>query len=435
MMNMDNEIYDVIVVGAGMAGLAAAKALHEEGKKYLVLEATDRIGGKVCSKISEDSSRYFELGAQFVNKDMTEIVSLIEAAGMHLEKARIPQKIVVISDKSKDDIHLDFNDIFEIIKDLTETDFNAQPLSELIDKYVDNKRKRQIIKSFVAAETTVNSKYINVGALKELISRITTIANELEYQPSGPLSRVIRYLETILDDEAIRYLEPVVKVKETDTGYTVITSNKTKYRAKALIFAVPPTSAARIKFNRPLADHYDRYLKSYVDGAVIKMTFVYDQPFWHEQMIKGKKKEVYGVIYSANEGVNLMDSSKEDGENCLTLFIGGDKAKELSDVPTEVKEFFAMERLIEVFGEEAEEYKDFEISEWLDSPYYGGGYGALVHYKGEPEAAQHLKEPFNNVVFASTELAPQFPYFMEGAILSGQYAVNRILEGMAKDVR
>ncbi|WP_423188426.1 flavin monoamine oxidase family protein [Alkalibacterium sp. f15] len=429
MMNTKMSDYDVIVIGAGLAGLTAAKALHEKGKKYLILEATDRAGGKVSSKVSEDSSRYFEQGAQFVNKDMTEIVKLIEEAGMTLEETHIPEDLVVISEKSREPIRFDFKDIPAMLREVAETESASQSLASLLDKHVGNKRKRQIIKSFVASETTVNSDYINAEALEDLVSRITTTNNELNYQASGPLSRVVRYLETI-NEEAIRYLEPVVKVKAIENGYILKTKNKTKYHAKALIMAVPPTAAARIEFSSSLAEHYDRYLKSYVDGAVIKMTFVYDDPFWREQAIKGKKRTVYGVIYAANEGVNVMDSSKAEGENRLTLFIGGDKAKELASVPIEVKEFFAKERLIEVFGDEAEMYKDYEISEWQGSPYCGGGYGAMVHYKGEPKAREHLKEPFNNLVFASTELGPQFPQFMEGAIRSGQYAAKRLVEEM-----
>lgn len=427
MVEKQTSEYDVIIVGAGLAGLAAAKAMKEEGKSYLLLEATDRAGGKVFSKISEDTSRYFELGAQFVNKDMTEIVKLIKAADMDLSRTQIPEDLVVISDKSKEPIHLDFKDITDALGAMNDIHFDSSPLDELLDQHIENKRKRQIIKSFIAAETTVNTRHLDAKGLKELVSRITTTNNELSYQASGPLSKVIRYLEAVSKDE-IHYLEPVVKVKQTKTGYTLKTKNKTKYHAKSVVMAVPPTAAARIEYSSGLADHYDRYLDSYVDGAVIKMTFVYGTPFWREKTIKGKKRPVYGVIYSASEGVNLMDSSKEEGENRLTLFIGGDKAKELADVPVEVKEFFAKERLIEVFGEEAEDYKDYEISEWQQSPYYGGGYGAMVRFDGEAEAHKYLMEPYQNMVFASTELAPEFPQYMEGAIRSGQYAVKRLIE-------
>ncbi|WP_368645764.1 flavin monoamine oxidase family protein [Alkalibacterium putridalgicola] len=432
---MENQVseYDVIIVGAGLAGLSAAKVLHEEGKSYMILEATERPGGKVYSKTSEDTSRYFELGAQFINKKMTEIVKLIEETGMTLTRNEGTQSSIVISDKSKELINLDFSDITDTLGAISGEHFDSKPLDQVLEKHISQKRKRQILKSFIAAETTVNSRYINAEAMKNLVSRVTTTTSGLEYQASDPLSNVIKYLET-LNKDAIHYLEPVAKVKETKSGYTLKTKNKAKYHAKAIIMAVPPTAASRITFNTTIADHYRPYLESYTDGAVIKMTFVYDTPFWRERDIKDKKKSIYGVIYSAHEGVNLMDSSKESGENRLTLFIGGDKAKELADVPIEVKEFYARERLIEVLGEDAEHYKDYEISEWQHSPYYGGGYGAIIHHHGIPDANKTLREPHRNMVFASTELAFDFPLFMEGAVRSGQYAAKRLLEKMSENV-
>lgn len=425
MMVSTQKNYDVIVVGGGLAGLSAAKELHDLGKNYLVLEATDRLGGKVYSKVSEDTSRYFELGAQFLSKEMKETIKLVEESGMTLKETRIPDNLVVISEKSKEPIRFDFKDIPEMLKTVTEIDSEPQSLDSLLDKHVGNKRKRQLIKSFVAAEATINSQYINAEALKELVSRITTTNNGLNYQASGPLSQMIRYLQTINDD-AIRYLEPVEKIKENEQGYTIRTKNKTKYHAKAVILAIPPTAALHIRLSDTLKNHYENYLKSYTDGSVIKMTFVYDDAFWREKTIKGTQKSVYGVIYTANEGVNLMDSSCRDDEYRLTLYIGGDKAKELSSVPKEVKEFFAQERLIEVFGEEADTYRDYEISEWQDSPYTGGGYSAMIHAEGDIDAVLHLKEPFNNIIFASTELDDRFPRFMEGAVRSGQYAVKQL---------
>ncbi|SFB99484.1 Monoamine oxidase [Alkalibacterium subtropicum] len=433
MMENQTSEYDVIIVGAGLAGLAAAKAMHEEGKSYVVLEATDRSGGKVCSKVSEDSSRYFELGAQFVSEEMTEMVKLIKEAGMVLTRTEGTQDNRVISDKSKEPIYLDFHDITDTLGAISGEHFSSKPMDQVLEKHISQKRKRQILKSFIAAETTVNSRYINAEAIKNLISRVTTTTSGLDHQASGPLSNVVKHLES-LNKDAIHYLEPVVKVKETKSGYTVKTKNKSKYHGKALIMAVPPTAAARITFSSALADHYRPYLDSYTDGAVIKMTFVYDKPFWRESAVKGKQKSIYGVVYSAHEGVNLMDSSIKGGENRLTLYIGGEKAIELADVPTEVKEFYARERLIEVLGEDAENYKDYEISEWQQSPYYGGGYGAIIHHHGLPDANEILREPYHTMVFASTELATDFPLFMEGAVLSGQYAAKRLIESMSESV-
>ena len=102
--------YDVIIVGAGLAGLAAAKALGENGINYMIIEASSRAGGKVISRERPDRSRFFELGPQFVNEDMTEIVELIQEAGMDLRETDITSDSVEIDGSNKKAVELAFID-------------------------------------------------------------------------------------------------------------------------------------------------------------------------------------------------------------------------------------------------------------------------------------------------------------------------------------
>lgn len=424
-----NQPVDVLVVGAGLAGLSAAVKVKEEGLSFVTLEASERAGGKVYTEFSEDGKRFYEQGAQFVNKDMSEMISLIKESGMAIEQTAISEDSIVINEKNKKAIKLSNQEGEQLLDDLNiESD---DPLSEVLGQSVDNKWKKRMLKSFIAAETTVSSEHINAQSAGKLVSRITTHQNELNYQASGPLNNVIRHLEKQLN-ESIHYCEPVIEIKKEEKGYLVTTENNNTYLAKGVILAIPPTVANRIEFSPDLDSHFGSALDSYLDGAVIKLTFVYDDDFWRHHKVNGKEKKVFGVIYVGNEGVNVMDSSKGDDENRLTMFIGGDKAKDLVNVPPQVRENFALDRLMEVFGEKAEEYKDIEESMWVDSPYYGGGYGAMVHADGDENAQEILSRPYEQVVFASTELAPEFPHFMEGAVRSGKQSAELLIENFSK---
>lgn len=420
----ENKPVDVVIVGAGLAGLSAALKVKDEGLSYVVLEATERAGGKVHTEISEDGKRFYEQGAQFVNSEMTGIVSLIKESGMELEHTDISEESIVINEKNKRVIELRESEGEKLLDNLSIT--SDAPLSEVLDQSIDTKWEKRMLKSYIAAETTVNSEHINAKSAGKLISRITTHENELKYQANGPLNNVIAHLEKQLD-EAIHYCEPVVLVMRSGGKYEVRTENNNVYTAKAVVLAVPPTVGTRIELDNQLESHFGRALDSYLDGSVIKLTFVYADNFWSHHKVNGKEKKVFGVIYVGNEGVNVMDSSKGEDENRLTMFIGGDKAKDLVNVPPQVRENFALDRLTEVFGDTAEEYKDVQESIWVDSPYYGGGYGAMVHTDGNSDAELVLGKPFEQVVFASTELAPKFPYFMEGAIRSGRQSAERLI--------
>lgn len=421
------ESVDVLIVGAGLAGLSAAGVVKEAGKTFTVLEASERAGGKVYSEESEDHKRHFELGAQFVNHDMTEMIQLIKDSGMNLIETNLSEKSIVINEKNKRPINVSMNKENNLLDGYTIE--SHAPLSDVLGQVIKDRWEERVLKSFIAAETTVNSSHINAEAARKMISRITTQENELKYQADGPLNTVVHFLENKLDGN-IFYHDPVVSVEKTGEVYRLTTENDNTYQGKALIMAVPPTVAGRIQFPDDVTEHFKSALDSFIDGAVIKLTYVYDDDFWRHYAIKGREKKVFGVIYVGNEGVNVMDSSKGDEENRLTMFIGGDKAKELVNVTPEIRENFALDRLVEVFGDSAEHYKDIEESIWVDSPYYGGGYGAMVHPEGDEDAVEVLSTPYEGIVFASTELGMAFPYFMEGAVQAGRENARLLLDSL-----
>src|ERR1700744_4906279 len=73
---------DVIVVGAGIAGLAAARTLAEKGARGALVEARDRVGGRIYTLPSETGGLHVELGAEFVHGLPPELIDLIEEAGL-----------------------------------------------------------------------------------------------------------------------------------------------------------------------------------------------------------------------------------------------------------------------------------------------------------------------------------------------------------------
>lgn len=422
---MNQEQLDVIVIGAGLAGLSAARSLKEKGLSYKLLEATDRAGGKVQSKVSEDRSSYVELGAQFVNDDMTEMVQLIKESGMKLDDTYIVEDAIIINE-TKDEVgHIDFDHHAKLLEDRSFR--KNHTLSEVVDEVIEDDVEAKAMKSLVASEFTVSSDYINPKALKRLIGNITLEEDEVKYQASGPLSQVIDHLVDISKANLL-FEEPVKEISEVEDGYAVLSKTGQTFKTKAVIVAVPPTVARRIQFSERLKEKFQPALNSFIDGAVIKLTFTYEEPFWREITINGEKKKLFGVLFGEEEGVNVMESSKKLGENRLTMFVGGDKAIELTRVSHDKRIEFAVNRLAQVLGERVEDYKSIEEKVWVDSPYYGGGYGGITHYGGALDAKYTLKEPYQNIVFASTELAPAFPQFMEGAVLSGKYAVRQLLK-------
>ncbi|QDI90766.1 FAD-binding protein [Salicibibacter halophilus] len=416
---MASKKYQTIVVGGGLAGMSAANTLHNKGIDYKVIEASNRSGGKVLSD-RQNADVFFELGPQFVNKDMTEMARLIKASGMEIKETDMPENAISISSMNQEIDNLtDFDTRLD--------DWDGQVderLSALYDRFFDDEGVKKIISSNQAELLNIHPDHISARALKEVNARYESEMSDLTHQSSGPLNQVISYLEKNIAGN-IFYNEPVQQVVETNEGCTIITGAG-EYEAASVIVAVPPTVASRISYSPNLKDQYQEALNSYTDGAIIKASWVYRQPFWHNHLVNGEVKRIQEIIYTDPKGVVVMDSSKKGEEHRLTMFIGADEAKKLDQEGEEHQRRMANQLLTEVFGDQAKNYEAMALSAWVNHPYCGGGYGASVHIGGKVDAAETLREPFHQFAFACSEIAEAFPNFMEGAVRSGQHAANRI---------
>lgn len=79
--SLSDEITDVVVIGAGMAGLAAARSLEMRGREVIVVEAQARVGGRVKSSVTPGGRRY-EAGGQFISAEMTRVRDLLKQCGL-----------------------------------------------------------------------------------------------------------------------------------------------------------------------------------------------------------------------------------------------------------------------------------------------------------------------------------------------------------------
>ncbi len=423
-MSRETEAVEVIIVGAGLAGLSAARVVDASGLSYKILEATDRAGGKVYSGSNEQGEYALELGAQFVNKDMTELTRLIEESGMHLKRTVSKPDSVYLHAKTRTDVGAFIESVDEEIVH-SETDTRLS-LAQTIEDWVENEQEEAIAKSFFTEESTVSTEHILAESFLDTSERYASELDDLTHQASGPLKQVIDYLSSQLKEE-IQFKHPVESVGYEDGLYRLNTGNGHSHYAEAVIFAIPPSAGSRIKFQEELKTYYEPFLTSYIDGSVIKVSLTYEHPFWHDYEMDGEAVPVEGIVYGDYDGLSVSDSSKEGDHPRLTVFIGGDLAKDWVDRSEQDRHQFVLNRMRDVLGDQVEEYLDYRESIWVDHPYYGGGYSGQVHVAGLPESPDKLRTPFQLSIFASTELAEAFPGFMEGALRSGKSAAEKII--------
>lgn len=414
--------FDVIIVGAGLAGLSAAKELREAGKSFLILEAHKRPGGKVLSE--ESDGRSFETGPQFVNRDMTEIVALAQEADQTLTKAKLPENGVMI-DENKHVVDAELEEMIEQMESAELVEEN-QTVTQFVRDNLHDPYLQKLANSMFSEEFTGDPDSVSVAYFLEMSDRYLTKKPQNQYQVAGELTDIVTYLADMLDRQII-YESPVIKMEGTKGDYFVY-SEKEVYHSKAVIVATPPTAAKRIKYSKELQAHFGEALASFDGGAVIKFTWVYDEPFWYETKTDDGVKAVSGMVSVEQPGLTVADSSTEnDSESRLTTFIGGETAKAYAAKSSEEQLELALNNLVAAFGEQAKDYLTVKASVWVNEPYYSGGYSDSLSIDGLKNAPEILRAPHQGVVFAGTEIAKAYPGFMEGAIQSGKYAVEQLL--------
>jgi monoamine oxidase len=417
--------YDVIIIGAGLAGLSAGKVLNEEDVSYKIIEANARPGGKVYSR--EYTDRYFELGGQFINQDMTEMTRLVMDAGMEIHETDVTEDAVIIDERKNTDVETILEAEEKLFKGLGERDIR---LSRLYEKNITDPYHRKLISSQHSEVLNINPELISSKAIAEMMKRYLSSKSDTTHQASGPLNNVVSYLESFSKDKII-YGQPVAEIGESKNGYIIRTLTN-EYQSKSVILAIPPTAASRINYTPGLPEKIENALKSFKDGAVIKITWVFEEAFWRSFSVQDEVHRLKEVIYSEPEGINVSDSSKAGDENRLTMFIGGDTAIKLAERTLDERLEYAVSLLTVVLGEKARYYIDREESVWVNDPYYGGGYSASVLFEGVHNAAEILRNPYKKLLFSGSELSSDFPKFMEGAVRSGKHAANKALELLFK---
>ena len=157
------------------------------------------------------------------------------------------------------------------------------------------------------------------------------------------------------------------------------------FYSQAVIIAVPPTIASKIQYSETLNTHFVPALQSYVDGAIIKITWLYPRKFWQD------KQPLHGVIYTSVPGVAVVDSSKKQEDARLTMFIGAGAAQEFADLDAKTRLKKAIALLERYFGKIAHSYTDVQECVWVNHPFCGGGYCAKVKFGGLINAAEIFK--------------------------------------------
>ncbi|KAK9437337.1 Amine oxidase [Metarhizium brunneum] len=470
---------DVIIVGAGLSGLAAAEKLVAAGKSVVVLEARDRVGGKIYdSHFTTPTVRgYAETGASFIGLGQTEAIALSERLGLRLFDT-YDKGMIVVSSPSGERKLFDPEDpksaasafSTKATKQLEAVVVQLDSMAAELDLTAPWSHPKavewdsQTLHSWICAHLSepeavavhlaqwravLSAEAADVSLLQALTYIVKADGNSTERGgkgnwaqlisikggslekrvENGPQLLAIRLAER-LGSNVVRTNSPVSGISKRGSEYIVhieprIDEPKSVATARSVILALSPPLVSRLRFEPPLPISRDMLGQRMSMGAVGKVIAVYETPFWRDDGLSGR------ALGLGDSHVKFTFDASPANASCGIImgFLVGNYARRLDDMSdTHVQEVVARE-YVHLFGPKAENVQHWIVQRWNREEYSRGGHFGfcppnVMTVYGEDLAAP----PVGDIFFAGTELSSRWAGFMEGAIRAGRAAADGIIE-------
>jgi len=423
---------DILIIGAGAAGLMAAYKLSAKYKNVIVLEAHDRIGGRIHTIKSSRGDKIVELGAEFVHGDLPVTLNLLKEAGIVYGQAggamvRYKDDRFTKDEHFIEDWDLLIKKLDELIEDITLYDFLKQYFDE--DKY---KALRDSVIGFVSGYDTADQRRASCFALRK----------EWESEDDGAQHRIDAGYSTMIDYMADKiqsnggkiHFNSIVKQVDWRAGdVKVITGNGVLYSAEKLVIALPlgvlqagKEERAAVAFH-PAIQEQSRAINDIGFGAIIKILLEFDAPFWEQQ--DDNLKDM--AFLFSDEEVPTWWTQAPHHSSLLTGWLGGPPAEDKKDMTDEELLQIALISLSHIFKWSVDELKArlsaWNIINWTTDPFTLGSYS----YDTVPShlAKAVLNKPVENTLFFAGEYLYEGAAMgtVEAALTSGDTVANMIL--------
>jgi len=453
---------DVAVVGAGLAGLTAARELVAKGRSVVVLEARDRVGGRVLSHSLRGGS-YSELGGMFTGPTQDHIQALARDVGVGFYPAYNTGNNVFIggdgrreefpSDSPLGTAPADPVVAPDIALAVTQLDQMASgfPVDAPWSSPNAEEWDRQTLDSWLRQHTSGNPEFMNVvsaateaifgcepGELS-LLFTVFYIAASGNEQNQGTFERnfntkdgaqeqrfqggaavVPQRVAAGLGDRVVLNA-PVRRIAQTLTGVTV-ESEAAVVSAKRAIVAIPPTLAGRIFYDPPMPPLRDQLTQHMPQGTLMKFEAVYPTPFW-------RAKGLTGQVVSETGPVKVtFDTTPESGSPGVMMgFIGGHEAREWEQRSAKDRRAAVLAQYAHFFGDEALNPREVVEFNWSTEVWSRGCPVAVLGPGTLTEFGTALRERVGRIHWAGTETSTFWNGYMDGAVRSGKRAASEVL--------
>jgi monoamine oxidase len=461
---------DVAIVGAGLAGLTAARRISQAGKKVVVLEARNRVGGRTLNH-DLGGGRYAELGGMFIGPTQDRIQALANEVGVGQyltynngnnvffapgpppRKENYPSNTPLFGTAPPDPIVS--ADIVAAVAQLDNM-ANSVPVGAPWTAPNAADLDRQTLDAWLRSHTSGSPDFMALvsaatnaifGCEPAEISLLYTlfyIASSGNPQNPGTFER---NFDTTNGAQQNRFIggaqqvslkvaqqlgskvilnAPVRKIDQSGANVVVSTDSVTVH-AQRVIVAIPPTLAGRISYSPTLPALRDQFTQRAPQGSLMKFEAIYSSPFWRGAGFSGQVVSEQGPVKVT------FDTSPQDGSIGIMMgFIGGTDARTWTQRSADDLRNAVLQQYANWFGSEALNPTSVVTFSWMDEEWNRGCPVMVLPPNVLSQYGPFLRAPVGNIHWAGTETSDYWAGYMDGAVRSGERAASEVLPGLGR---
>ncbi|BBM82764.1 flavin monoamine oxidase family protein [Candidatus Uabimicrobium amorphum] len=432
-----NENYDVIVVGAGVAGLTTARELINQGvKSVLVIEARNRVGGRTYN-IPTAGNGYAEAGGQWIGPTQTEIQKLIRDLGINSFPMYTQGRAIGMPARGSADDELspsdwqDYDRVKAQLERMAKTipvnapwvaprakQWDRMTAGEWLDNNAQSEISRFLLEIDIMMPLSTTSEnlsllyylyYIRSAGSLDAINRTAQTSRIVGGAHSISLKMAQNMRKNILLNS------PVQRIENKDKHVVVHTRNKS-FRAQRLVMAMMPRDVTRIEITPQLSRRRRLLNENWTATSGAKISVVYSEPFWRKKGLNGQSIGESGPVSAT------FDNSPHSGKPGVLLVFPDDEwmTRSLSSRKNAI-----INQLVQLFGNEARNFIDYKEYNWGNDAWSSGCVSPLqpnilTQYGSE------IRKPVGRIHWAGTETSVIWTGYIEGAVRSGQRVAREV---------
>jgi monoamine oxidase len=446
---------DVVVVGAGLSGLAAARNLTRAGKLVAVLEGRDRVGGRAYTEPSNGGS-WIDMGAQFIGPGQDRILALAEELGVkHFPFHVSGNGIIVLggkrgrfsmvpSEEYPDLTAEDVEDALSAVHQLDEMakqvpasapwkapkarEWDSQTLASWMAQNMKTTAAKSMMRIFINGYLT--SEPADVSLLHVLFYISSGGGFEslhlggLAWRFEGGVGQLSIGMAKELG-AAVHLNTAVQRVDQANPNYVLVQTDRGTFQCQRVVVACSPAMANLLQYNPPMPSNRMQFVQRVGMGSTIKCHFVYPAPFW-------RARGMSGIVYSDSTVVGVIaDNSPPSGTpGILVAFIEAQHSRDYSCRPENEILKAALDGVVAFHGPEAANPIQSFIKVWDADPWARGCYSGVMAPSVRTDYPDTIRTPVDRIHWAGTETADRWYAYMDGAVRSGERASAEVVAAL-----